>query len=76
MYVRSVSRPGIPRARVAVSNGQTDLGAHQVTINISALDAYDVPAMVASLRLSKDEALDLASRIIAQAMAQADKDAR
>jgi hypothetical protein len=54
--------------RVVVSNGTTDAGAHEVDIFMWSLDdVLDMSKMVASLRLSREEALDLARRLIDRA---------
>ncbi len=55
---------GIPDARLAIAPGVSDLGAPGVTANISALDAHGFPEAVATLRLSPDEARDLAARLV------------
>lgn len=65
MYIKTPAKvTGIPAARVAVSPGVTDQGMGQVMAVISALDAYDCPTVVASLRLSLDEANELRSATI------------
>jgi len=56
----------IPTARVAVSYGETDLGAAQITTFISAENAHGIPSVVASLRMSVAEARDFAARIVAE----------
>jgi hypothetical protein len=52
-------------ARVAVAPGQTIMGADQVTVVISAIDAYDMPSIVATLSLSVDEAQRLTEQLVA-----------
>ncbi len=58
---------GIPNALVAVSSGTTNLGASQVVVFLSAVDAYKMAEVVSSLRLSSAEARDLAVRLVAAA---------
>ncbi len=68
MYVKTPAKvSGIPAARVASSPGVTDQGMAQVMTVISALDVYDIPTVVASLRMSITEARDVAARIVAAA---------
>lgn len=57
---------GIPNARAAVAGGE-DGQARTVNVIMSALDAHDMPTVVASLRMSPPEALDLAKRIATEA---------
>jgi hypothetical protein len=59
--------PSIPSARVVVSHGSSDAGVHGVTAFISAFDAFEIPTVVASLRLSPAEARELAARLLAEA---------
>jgi hypothetical protein len=56
---------GVPEARVTVASGESDDKIRQVTLTMSALDSFDIPSVIASLRLSVDEARDLARRILA-----------
>ena len=68
MFVKTLKKVGgIPGARATVAPGETDQGAKQVTLSIAALDSMGFPEMVTSLRLSVDEARDLATRIMAAA---------
>lgn len=55
---------GIPKARVVVSQGVNPNGAAEVTAFVSAVDAHDFPEVVASLRLTPDEARNLAMRLV------------
>jgi len=58
---------GIPEARVSASPGLTDRGVRQVTVFVSALDAWGMPEVAASIRLSPAEAREAASALIAAA---------
>ncbi len=58
---------GIPEARSAVSPGVTDQGMAQVMLVVSALDSFDMPTVVSSLRMSAKEATVLAARLVAAA---------
>lgn len=68
MFVKTPAKvSGIPSARVAVSPGVTDYGMPQVTALISAVDTYDMPTVVASLRMSSAEAREVAARLLRDA---------
>lgn len=68
MFVKTPAKvSGIPSAHVAVSPGVTDHGMPQVTALISAIDAYDFPTVVASLRMSSAEAREVAARLLRDA---------
>lgn len=56
---------GIPAARATVAYGESDDKIGQVNITMSAIDSFDVPFVVTSLRLTLDEARDLSRRILA-----------
>lgn len=43
------------------------MGAGQVNVILSAEDAWDCPTVVSSLRLSPQEARDIAARLLAAA---------
>jgi hypothetical protein len=62
---------GIPAVTMAVSAGTTPTGVGQVLAFVTAAEGPDVSNIVGSLRLSPDEARDLANRLIINA-AQAD----
>ena len=58
---------GIPKAGAIVSQGRNPMGAPEVTIFISAFDCFDIPSVVASLRLSPSEARHLAAGLLGAA---------
>jgi len=58
---------GIPPARVAVSSGRTDMGAGQIMVVISVEDVWQCSFVCSSLRMSPQEARDVAARLIAAA---------
>lgn len=64
MKLRVRAKPeGIPNANVTSAPGVTNLGAPQVTAYIAALDAFQIPDIVAHLVLSTSEARELAARL-------------
>lgn len=68
MMIKVHTKPtGIPNASTVVADGETALGARQITMFVYAHDAWDMKEVCASLRLSPDEARDLAARLIKQA---------
>lgn len=68
MQIKVTHKPtGIPQAEVAVAYGTTELGAHQVTAFIRAVDSHGISMGVATLRMTPDEARDLAVRLFAEA---------
>lgn len=54
---------GIPRAGILVTSGRSSLGSPEVTLFITAFDALDAGTLVASLRLSPNEARHLATSL-------------
>lgn len=58
---------GIPPATVAVSPAVLDNGMPEVMQVISALDPYSIQRVIASLRLSPDEARQVARSLVLMA---------
>lgn len=54
---------GIPSARVVVSSETSDDGVKGILIHVSALDVYGFPSVVATLRLTREEAADIGRRL-------------
>ena len=64
MMIKIQAKPkGIPTASVVVADGETPMGARQITMFIYAHDVFDMKEVCASLRLSPDEARDLIGRL-------------
>jgi hypothetical protein len=58
---------GLPRAGLVVSNGENAMGAKQITMQVAAYDAYDMPHGIANLYLSPAEAMHIGEALIAAA---------
>lgn len=65
MDIKITKKPtGIPQAEVVCAHGVAPHGAEQVTMFLRAIDAHQIVEGVGRVVMTKQEALDLAARLV------------